>query len=107
MFQPENSFVFSEALEGEVTLSGARNETEALCQTTDSNRSHEPLLYSRILIQVSKDGSHLVEAVGSATSSISQCVFGRPSFEKLQTLDVPLPGWIFMLLYSQTSFKQF
>ena len=42
---------------------------------------------------VSKDGWHPVKALGSATSSISQCVLGRPSFEKLQTSDVPLPGW--------------
>ena len=70
------------------SVRSARHETKALCQTTDSNRSHEPLLYSRILTQVSKDGGHIVEAVGSATSSISQCVFGRPSFEKLQTTKV-------------------
>ena len=116
MFQPENSFVFrkSTGMRGN-SVGSAHHETEALCQTTDSNRSHEPLLYSRILIQVSKDGWHLVEAVESATLSISQCVFGRPCFEKLQTSDVTLPGWIFLrfspaiwvLLYSQTSFKQF
>ena len=87
-------------------------ETKAVCHTTDSNRSHEPRLYSRIVKQVSKDGWHLVEAIGSATWLHRHCVFGRPSFEKLQTSDFPLPGWIFLrfspaiwvLLYTQTVF---
>jgi hypothetical protein len=37
------------------SVGSVRHEPETLCQTIDSNRSHEPLLYSRILIQVSKD----------------------------------------------------
>ena len=119
MFQPENSFVFRKSTGRRGNSVGSTcHETKALCQTTDLKRSHEPRLYSRILIQVSKDGWHLVEALGSATSSISQCELGRPSFEKLQTSDVPLPGWIFLrfspaiwgLLYSQNysnSFRNF
>ena len=58
------------------SVGSARHEPETLCQTTDSNRSHEPLLSSRILIQVSKDGWHLVDAVGSATWLHRDCVFG-------------------------------
>ena len=93
----------------------ARHEPETLCQTHGSFSSHSRLHYSRSLKQVSKDGRHLVEAVGSAPWLHRHGLFGRPSFEKLQTSDFRLPGWIFLsfspaiwvLLYLHTSIKQF
>ena len=81
-------------------LWNARDQRVALCKTTDSKSSHPVPLHSRSLKQCSKDGWHLVEALGSATIPISHCVFDRGWVENRPTSDFPLPVWIFSQVFA-------
>ena len=81
-------------------MSNAHDQDLALCQTTDSKSSHPAPQHSRSLIQVSKDGWHLVEGLRSATLSISHCVFNRDWVENRPTSDFPLPVWIFSQVFA-------
>ena len=86
------------------------HELKAFRQSPDSFPSHSAPLHSRSIKQGSKDYWHLVE-----TWPISHCIFNKEWVEKRPTSEFPLAGWIFsqvlpaiwVLLYSQTSFKQF
>jgi hypothetical protein len=97
-----------------------RNECDqkmADCQSPDRFCSHSVPQHSRSLIQISIDGWHLVEPLGSAKSFISQGDFigncgeyilyeAQISHFLFRFLLRILPA-IWVLLYSQTPFKQF
>ena len=86
---------FGKQIQTHALMWNAHDQRVALCQTPDSFSTHSASLNSRSLKPVSKDGWHLVEALGSATWPITHCVFDRGWVENRPTSDFPLPVWIF------------
>ena len=73
------------------TMRNKHDQKMADCQTLDRFSSHSLPQHRRSLIQISSNGWHLVEPLGSATSLISQGDFIGDSGEYKQCSDFSLP----------------